>query len=65
MRSGAFLKAAVGVGMIVLLAAHARVFDAGKAWATTETVGAVFAVVVAVGGVVGGVVGAGAEMTQR
>jgi hypothetical protein len=65
MRSGAVLEAAVGVGVIVLLAARARVFDPWKAWVTTEAVGAVVAVVVAVvlsvvvavGGVVGGVVG--------
>jgi hypothetical protein len=56
MRSGAVLEAAVGVGVIVLLAAHARVFDAGQAWATTEAVGTVVAVVVAVGGIVGVVV---------
>jgi hypothetical protein len=64
MRSGAVLEAAVGVGVIVLLAAHARVFGAGQAWATNEAVGAfvavvvavVFAVIVAVGGVVGAVV---------
>jgi hypothetical protein len=56
MRSGAALEAAVGVGVIVLLAAHARIFDAGQAWATIEAVGAVVAVVVAVGGIVGAVV---------
>jgi hypothetical protein len=54
MRIGAVLEAAVGVGVTVVLAAHARAFDAWKGWATTEAV----AVVVAAGGVVGGVVGA-------
>jgi hypothetical protein len=65
-RCSAFLETAVGVGVVVLLTAHARVFDAGQAWATAEMVAVVVsvvvsivvAVVVAVGGVVGGVVGA-------
>jgi nitrate reductase gamma subunit len=58
MMSGAVLEAAVGVGVIVLLAAHARVFDTGHAWDTTDAVGAVVTAVVAVAVAVGGAVGA-------
>jgi hypothetical protein len=47
-RSGAVFEAANIVGVIALLAAHAYIFDAGQAGATTKTVAVVLAVVVAI-----------------